>query len=161
MKFSKYIYKAVTPVMALFQKQHGLPFKQDYDNLRSTREESAASAGTAQSERQLHRNQSAVCASHNVPSDSPSGFLLSELIIAQNCSLSHPRNVENGEFMRILRSVEYKQLMMDIHSCHIGLPISLYHAKKLPTISFIKPDMIRYQINRRDSLVLHIRYNHV
>ena len=69
MKFSKYIYKAVTPVMALFQKQHGLPFKQDYDNLRSTREESAASAGTAQSERQLHRNQSAVCASHNVPSD--------------------------------------------------------------------------------------------
>ena len=76
MKFSKYIYKAVTPVMALFQKQHGLPFKQDYDNLRSTREESAASAGTAQSERQLHRNQSAVCASHNVPSDNtlPSAF---------------------------------------------------------------------------------------
>ena len=74
MKFSKYIYKAVTPVMALFQKQHGLPFKQDYDNLRSTREESAASAGTAQSERQLHRNQSAVCASHNVPSDIQGSF---------------------------------------------------------------------------------------
>ena len=51
MKFSKYIYKAVTPVMALFQKQHGLPFKQDYDNLRSTRGEFAASADTAQSKR--------------------------------------------------------------------------------------------------------------
>lgn len=34
MKFSKYISKAVTPVMALFQKQHQLPFKQGYDNLR-------------------------------------------------------------------------------------------------------------------------------
>ena len=34
MKFSKYIYKAVTPVMALFQKQRQLPFKQGYDNLR-------------------------------------------------------------------------------------------------------------------------------
>ena len=70
MKFSKYTFKAVTPVMALFQKQHQLPFKQGYDNLRSTRGESAASADTAQSERCFHRNQSAVCASHNVPSDS-------------------------------------------------------------------------------------------
>ena len=51
MKFSKYISKAVTPVMALFQKQHRLPFKQGYDNLRSSRRESAASSGTAQSER--------------------------------------------------------------------------------------------------------------
>ena len=51
MKFSKYIFKAVTPVMALFQKQHRLLFKQGYDNLRSTRRESAASSGTAQSER--------------------------------------------------------------------------------------------------------------
>ena len=51
MKFSKYISKAVTPVMALFQKQHRLLFKQDYDNLRSFRWESAASSGTAQSER--------------------------------------------------------------------------------------------------------------
>ena len=69
MKSSKYIFKAVTPVKALFQKQHQLPFKQGYDNLRSTRGESAASADTAQSERCFHRNQSAVCASHNVPSD--------------------------------------------------------------------------------------------
>ena len=69
MKFSKYTIKAVTPVMALFQKQHQLPFKQGYDNLRSTRGESAASADTAQSERCFHRNQSAACASHNVPSD--------------------------------------------------------------------------------------------
>ena len=37
MKFSKYTFKAVTPVMALFQKQHRLLFKQGYDNLRSTR----------------------------------------------------------------------------------------------------------------------------
>ena len=70
MKFSKYTIKAVTPVMALFQKQHRLPFKQGYNNLRSTRGEPAASADTAQSERCFHRNQSAVCASHNVPSDS-------------------------------------------------------------------------------------------
>ena len=69
MKFSKYISKAVTPVMALFQKQHRLLFKQGYDNLRSTRGESAASADTARSGRCCHRNQSAVCASHNVPSD--------------------------------------------------------------------------------------------
>ena len=69
MKFSKYISKAVTSVMALFQKQHRMPFKQGYDNLRSSRWETAANAGTAQSERVLHRNQSAVCTSHNVPSD--------------------------------------------------------------------------------------------
>ena len=69
MKFSKYTIKAVTPVMALFQKQHRLLFKQGYDNLRSTRGESAASADTTRSERCFHRNQSAVCASHNVPSD--------------------------------------------------------------------------------------------
>ena len=71
MKFSKYTFKAVTPVMALFQKQHRLLFKQGYDNLRSTRGESAASADTTRSERCFHRNQSAVCASHNVPSDIP------------------------------------------------------------------------------------------
>ena len=70
MKFSKYIYKAVTPVMALFQKQFRLLlFKQGYDNLRSTHRESAANADTAQSERCFHRNQSAFCTSHNVPSD--------------------------------------------------------------------------------------------
>lgn len=34
MKFSKYIIKAVTIVMALFQKQHRLFFKQSYDTLR-------------------------------------------------------------------------------------------------------------------------------
>ena len=51
MKFSKYISKAVTPVMALFQKQHQLPFKQGYDNLRSFRQESATDSGTAQSGR--------------------------------------------------------------------------------------------------------------
>ena len=51
MKFSKYISKAVTLVMALFQKQHWLPFKQGYDNLRSSRLKSAASSDTAQSGR--------------------------------------------------------------------------------------------------------------
>ena len=69
MKFSKYIIKAVTIVMALFQKQHRLFFKQSYDTLRLSRCESAESAGTAQSERCLHRNQRAVSTSHNVPSD--------------------------------------------------------------------------------------------
>ena len=69
MKSSKYIFKAVTPVMALFQKQHQLPFKQGYDNLRPFRWKFAASTGTAQSERCFHRNQSAVFTSHNVPSD--------------------------------------------------------------------------------------------
>ena len=69
MKFSKCTIKAVTPVMALFQKQHRLLFKQGYDNLRSTRGESAASADTARSGRCFHRNQSAVCASLNVSSD--------------------------------------------------------------------------------------------
>lgn len=74
MKFSKYIIKAVTIVMALFQKQHRLFFKQSYDTLRLSRCESAASAGTAQSERCLHRNQRAVSTSHNVPSDTLSSF---------------------------------------------------------------------------------------
>lgn len=38
MKFSKYSFKAVTPVMALFEKQQlVLLFKQGYDNLRSIR----------------------------------------------------------------------------------------------------------------------------
>ena len=69
MKFSKYTIKAVTPVMALFQKQHRLLFKQGYDNLRSTRGKSTASADTARSERCCHRNQGAVCASHNLPPD--------------------------------------------------------------------------------------------
>lgn len=69
MKFSKYISKAVTLVMALFQKQHRLPFKQSYDNPRSSRTESAVISDTAQSGRRIHRNQSAVSPSHNVPSD--------------------------------------------------------------------------------------------
>ena len=51
MKFSTYISKAATPVMALFEKQHQLPFKQSYDNLRPFRLEPAASSGAAQSER--------------------------------------------------------------------------------------------------------------
>ena len=37
MKFSMSTFKAMTPVMALFQKQPRLPFKQSYDNLRSLR----------------------------------------------------------------------------------------------------------------------------
>ena len=37
MKFSKYIFKAMTPVMALFEKRQMLLFKQGYDNLRSYR----------------------------------------------------------------------------------------------------------------------------
>lgn len=47
MKFSKYISKAVTPVMALFQKQNRLLFKHGYDNLRSFRTEFVEDAGTA------------------------------------------------------------------------------------------------------------------
>lgn len=69
MKFSKYFSKAVTPVMALFQKQLRLPFKQSYDNLRSFCGESAAGTDTARSGRCYCRKQCAVCASHNVPSD--------------------------------------------------------------------------------------------
>ena len=57
MKFSKYISKAVTPVMALFQKQNRLLFKHGYDNLRSFRTEFVEDAGTA------HRR------GDNVPSD--------------------------------------------------------------------------------------------
>lgn len=53
----------------LISKAAVLLFKQSYDNLRSSRREPAASAGTAQSGRCCYRKQSAVCASHNVPSD--------------------------------------------------------------------------------------------
>ncbi len=88
MKFSKYIIKAVTIVMALFQKQHRLFFKQSYDTLRLSRCESAASAGTAQSERCLHRNQRAVSTSHNVPSDTICFKYLS-MISSILLSLSH------------------------------------------------------------------------
>ena len=70
MKFSMYKFKAMAPVMALFQKQPLLPFKQDYDNLRLHRQKSALGSDTARSGRCFHRNQSAVSTSHNVPSDS-------------------------------------------------------------------------------------------
>lgn len=69
MKFSMYKFKAMAPVMALFQKQPLLPFKQDYDNLRLHRQKSALGSDTARSGRCFHRNQSAVSTSHNVPSD--------------------------------------------------------------------------------------------
>ena len=81
MKFSKYSFKAVTPVMALFQKQNRLLFKQGYDNLRSTRGESAASADTARSGRCCHRNQSAVYASLSVPSDNDSSNTTANITI--------------------------------------------------------------------------------
>ena len=94
MKFSKYTFKAVTPVMALFQKQHRLLlFKQGYDNLRATRGESAASADTAQLERCFYRNQSAVCASHNVPSDNPHTPILS-CIYSEDAFYSYPATIE-------------------------------------------------------------------
>lgn len=69
MKFSMYKFKAMAPVMALFQKQPLLPFKQDYDNLRLHRQKSALGSDTARSGRCFRRNQSAVSTSHNVPSD--------------------------------------------------------------------------------------------
>ena len=72
MKFSMYKFKAMAPVMALFQKQPLLPFKQDYDNLRLHRQKSALGSDTARSGRCFHRNQSAVSTSHNVPSDTVS-----------------------------------------------------------------------------------------
>ena len=68
MKFSKYISKAVTPVMALFQKQHRLLFKHGYDNLRSFRTEFAEDAGTAH-RRGDNTEINVIVASHNVPSD--------------------------------------------------------------------------------------------
>jgi hypothetical protein len=64
-----YISKAVTIVMALFQKQEHLPFKQGYDNLRLFRRESALLSDTAQRERHKCRNQCAVYTSLNVPPD--------------------------------------------------------------------------------------------
>ena len=73
MKFSKYISKAVTQVMALFQKQRSwLSNKVTTicgDIMVWSQGEPAASADTARSGRQVRRNQSAVCVSHNVPSD--------------------------------------------------------------------------------------------
>lgn len=90
MKFSKYIIKAVTIVMALFQKQHRLFFKQSYDTLRLSRCESAASAGTAQSERCLHRNQRAVSTSHNVPSDTSSSKERKSVIYSRGTAATSP-----------------------------------------------------------------------
>ena len=58
----------------LISKAAMLLFKQSYGNLRSSRREPAASAGTAQSGRCCYRKQSAVCASHNVPSDTIPSF---------------------------------------------------------------------------------------
>jgi meiotically up-regulated gene 157 (Mug157) protein len=69
MKFSMCYSKAVTIVMALFQRQHHLPFKQGYNSVRLFRRESAVHSDTAQSGRHKCRNQRAVYASHNVPSD--------------------------------------------------------------------------------------------
>lgn len=64
---SKYISKAV--YSDFISKAAPAAFKQSYNNLRSSPTESAAGSDTAQSERQYHRNQSAVDASHNVPLD--------------------------------------------------------------------------------------------
>jgi hypothetical protein len=64
-----YFSKAVTLVMALFQKQDHLPFKQGYDSVRLLRRESAVCSDTAQSERHKCRNQCAFCASLSVPPD--------------------------------------------------------------------------------------------
>jgi hypothetical protein len=70
MKFSMYYSKAVTLVMALFQKQDHPPFKQGYDSVQLLRRESAVLSDTAQSERHKYRNQRAVSASLSVPPDS-------------------------------------------------------------------------------------------
>jgi hypothetical protein len=70
-----YISKAVTIVMALFQKQEHLPFKQSYDNLRLFRRESALLSDTAQRERHKCRNQCAVYTSLNVPPDTHIHFI--------------------------------------------------------------------------------------
>ena len=53
----------------LISKAGFLLFKQSYDSVPPLRQQSAVASRTAQSGRQIHRNQNAVCASRNVPPD--------------------------------------------------------------------------------------------
>ena len=50
---------------------------------------------------------------------------------------------------------------MDIHSRHIRLTISLNHTQKLPSIAFIKSDVIRNQVKRCYALAPHVFHDHV
>ena len=104
MKFSMYKFKAMAPVMALFQKQPLLPFKQDYDNLRLHRQKSALGSDTARSGRCFHRNQSAVSTSHNVPSDSYDIALVQRLL--QHSSAAITQRYIGMEPQRIERAIE-------------------------------------------------------
>ena len=84
----------------LISKAAVLLFKQSYDNLRSSRREPAASAGTAQSGRCCYRKQSAVCASHNVPSDTiPQAQLLIFLtsVLKGILHISQPKGIKGTE----------------------------------------------------------------
>ena len=50
---------------------------------------------------------------------------------------------------------------MNIHPCHIRLAIALDHAKELPSVPFIKTDMVSHQIGRRNPVGSQILYSHV
>ena len=52
-------------------------------------------------------------------------------------------------------------LSVDIHSCHVRFAVALYHAQKLPAVSFIKTGMICNQIDRRNAFRPHVRYNQI
>ena len=71
MKFSKDISKAVTSVMALFQKQLCCSSNKATTICGQAAESLRRVPVRAQSGRCCYRKQSAVCASHNVPSDTP------------------------------------------------------------------------------------------
>ena len=58
----------------LISKAGFLLFKQSYDSVPPLRQQSAVASRTAQSGRQIHRNQNAVCASRNVPPDTQYEF---------------------------------------------------------------------------------------
>ena len=58
-------------------------------------------------------------------------------------------------------SLTKRNLLMEIHSCHAGFAIALYHTQKLPAVSFIKAGMIRDQINRKNAFGFHILDNYI
>jgi hypothetical protein len=91
-----YYSKAVTLVMALFQKQDHPPFKQGYDSVQLLRRESAVLSDTAQSERHKYRNQRAVSASLSVPPDTHTSrhfSLISNYILSKTKNERHYRLV--------------------------------------------------------------------
>lgn len=155
MKFSMYKFKAMAPVMALFQKQPLLPFKQDYDNLRLHRQKSALGSDTARSGRCFHRNQSAVSTSHNVPSD---GQVSHSYRFDSHCKLDQVLNVF------LLQLQKFNLLVKRLPPVEIGAADDLFILqRKFPLLLPIslKPQLVCSCVSHQVFFYIRIHRQHI